>query len=189
MRTFDTLEEIDALVGQAVATSDWVTITQEQVNRFAEATGDHQWIHVDVARATAGPFGAPIAHGFLTLSLLPVFFASAMQVRASRMGVPIQVSTMAIASSGCRIVAPNASTFAPLCSREYRARVGVVHIEARTPRILLAAIADPRPAPSMTMPASASPLATALPTRAALSTLWRVIGQRGLTLKKNRSRR
>lgn len=87
MRTFDTLEEIDALVGQAVATSDWVTITQEQVNRFAEATGDHQWIHVDVERAKAGPFGAPIAHGFLTLSLLPVFFQSAMQVRASRMGV------------------------------------------------------------------------------------------------------
>ena len=87
MRTFDTLDEIDALVGQAVATSDWVTITQEQVNRFAEATGDHQWIHVDVERAKAGPFGAPIAHGFLTLSLLPVFFQSAMQVRASRMGV------------------------------------------------------------------------------------------------------
>jgi acyl dehydratase len=87
MRTFDTLEEIDALVGQAVATSDWVTITQEQVNRFAEATGDHQWIHVDVERAKAGPFGAPIAHGFLTLSLLPVFFESAMQMRASRMGV------------------------------------------------------------------------------------------------------
>ena len=87
MRTFDTLEEIDAWVGQAVATSDWVTITQEQVNRFAEATGDHQWIHVDVERAKAGPFGAPIAHGFLTLSLLPVFFESAMQVRASRMGV------------------------------------------------------------------------------------------------------
>jgi acyl dehydratase len=87
MRTFDTLEEIDALVGQAVATSDWITITQEQVNRFAEATGDHQWIHVDVERAKAGPFGTPIAHGFLTLSLLPVFFESAMQVRASRMGV------------------------------------------------------------------------------------------------------
>lgn len=87
MRIFDTLEEIDALVGQAVATSDWITITQEQVNRFAEATGDHQWIHVDVERAKAGPFGAPIAHGFLTLSLLPVFFESAMQVRASRMGV------------------------------------------------------------------------------------------------------
>ena len=72
MRTFDTLEEFDALVGRAVVTSDWVTITQERVNRFADATGDQQWIHVDVERARAGPFGAPIAHGFLTLSLLPI---------------------------------------------------------------------------------------------------------------------
>ena len=51
--------------------SDWITVTQEQIDLFAEATGDHQWIHVDVERAKAGPFGAPIAHGFLTLSLLP----------------------------------------------------------------------------------------------------------------------
>lgn len=87
MRVFNTLEELDACVGQAVATSDWVTITQEQVNRFAEATGDHQWIHVDVERARSGPFGAPIAHGFLTLSLLPVFFESALAIRQSAMGV------------------------------------------------------------------------------------------------------
>lgn len=87
MRTFETLEELDTCVGQPVATSEWVTITQEQVNRFAEATGDHQWIHIDVERAKAGPFGAPIAHGFLTLSLLPVFFESAMTIRQSSMGV------------------------------------------------------------------------------------------------------
>lgn len=87
MRTFNTLDELDACVGQVVATSDWVTITQAQVNRFAEATGDHQWIHVDVDRARQGPFGAPIAHGFLTLSLLPVFFESAMAIRQSAMGV------------------------------------------------------------------------------------------------------
>lgn len=87
MRTFDTLEELDACVGQPLASSDWITITQEQVNRFADATGDHQWIHVDVERARAGPFGAPIAHGFLTLSLLPVFFESAMAIRRSSMGV------------------------------------------------------------------------------------------------------
>jgi acyl dehydratase len=67
--------------------SDWITITQEQVNRFAEATGDHQWIHVDVERAEQGPFGGPIAHGFLTLSMLPVFFESSFDVRRSRMGV------------------------------------------------------------------------------------------------------
>ena len=87
MRRFDTLDELAACVGQEVATSDWVTVTQEQVNRFADATGDHQWIHVDVERARAGPFGAPIAHGFLTLSLLPVFFDSAFEIRQGGMGV------------------------------------------------------------------------------------------------------
>ncbi|WBY00465.1 MaoC family dehydratase [Ramlibacter tataouinensis] len=87
MRTFASLEELAALVGQDVAVSDWITITQEQVNRFAEATGDHQWIHVDVERAKAGPFGAPIAHGFLTLSLLPRLFESAVRIEGTRMGV------------------------------------------------------------------------------------------------------
>ena len=87
MKTFQTLSELAALVGQEVAISDWTTVTQEQVNQFAEATGDHQWIHVDVERARAGPFGAPIAHGFLTLSLLPRFFESSLHVVESRMGV------------------------------------------------------------------------------------------------------
>ena len=87
MKTIQTLAELVPLIGQDVATSDWTTITQEQVNQFAQATGDHQWIHVDVARATAGPFGAPIAHGFLTLSLLPWFFDSALTIVQTRMGV------------------------------------------------------------------------------------------------------
>jgi acyl dehydratase len=87
MRTLQTLAELPALVGQDVATSDWITITQEQVNQFAEATGDHQWIHVDVERAKAGPFGGPIAHGFLTLSLIPKFFETSIEIRESRMGV------------------------------------------------------------------------------------------------------
>ncbi len=87
MRVFDTLADLAACVGQEVAVSEWVTITQEQVNRFADATGDHQWIHVDVQRARQGPFGAPIAHGFLTLSLLPVFFESSFDVRAAGVGV------------------------------------------------------------------------------------------------------
>lgn len=87
MRVFDTLADLATCVGQEVAVSDWVTITQEQVNRFADATGDHQWIHVDVERAKQGPFGAPIAHGFLTLSLLPVFFESSFDVRAAGVGV------------------------------------------------------------------------------------------------------
>ncbi len=87
MKTFQTLAEIAATVGQQVAPSDWITVTQEQINQFAQATGDHQWIHVDVERAKAGPFGAPIAHGFLTLSLLPRFFESSFEIVQSRMGV------------------------------------------------------------------------------------------------------
>ncbi len=87
MRSFETLEELRPLVGQAIGTSDWVHIDQERINLFAEATGDHQWIHVDPERAAAGPFGAPIAHGFLTLSLLPLFFATGFEVRQTRMGV------------------------------------------------------------------------------------------------------
>ena len=87
MKTFQTLSDVAACVGQEVAVSNWVTVTQEQINQFAEATGDHQWIHVDVERAKAGPFGAPIAHGFLTLSLLPKFFESSFEIVQSRMGV------------------------------------------------------------------------------------------------------
>ena len=87
MKTFENLSDLTALVGQEVALSDWITVTQEQVNLFAQATGDHQWIHVDVERAKAGPFGAPIAHGFLTLSMLPRFFESALHIVQTRMGV------------------------------------------------------------------------------------------------------
>ncbi len=87
MKIFKTLADLTAMVGQEVAVSDWIRITQEQVNLFAQATGDHQWIHVDVERAKAGPFGAPIAHGFLTLSLLPRFFDEAIKVEESAMGV------------------------------------------------------------------------------------------------------
>ena len=86
-KTFQTLQDLAACVGQEVAVSDWITITQEQVKLFAEATGDHQWIHVDVEKAKAGPFGGPIAHGFLTLSLLPRIYEAAMSVVESRMGV------------------------------------------------------------------------------------------------------
>lgn len=87
MKTFQTLQDLADCIGQEVGVSDWIGITQQQVNQFAEATGDHQWIHVDVERATAGPFGAPIAHGFLTLSLLPKFFEGTVNVVESRMGV------------------------------------------------------------------------------------------------------
>ena len=86
-KALQNLAELPAPVGQEVAVSDWLTVTQEQVNLFAQATGDHQWIHVDVERARAGPFGAPIAHGFLTLSLLPKLMESAIEIRNTRMGV------------------------------------------------------------------------------------------------------
>lgn len=73
MRTFNGIDDLKAAVGQELGTSSWREITQEMVNQFADATDDHQWIHVDVERAKAGPFGAPIAHGFLTLSLISTF--------------------------------------------------------------------------------------------------------------------
>ena len=87
MKTFQTIADLTACVGQVVAVSDWTTITQQQVNLFADATDDHQWIHVDPEKAAAGPFGGPIAHGFLTLSLLPKFFESSFEIVGSRMGV------------------------------------------------------------------------------------------------------
>ena len=71
MRVFTTLDEVSAAIGEELGTSEWLTIDQERVNVFAEATGDHQWIHVDVDRAKDGPFGGTIAHGYLTLSLVP----------------------------------------------------------------------------------------------------------------------
>ena len=86
MKNFETWQGLAALAGQAVSNSDWVVVTQEHINQFAQATGDHQWIHVDVERAKAGPFGAPIAHGFLTLSLIPTFFASAVHIAPVRLG-------------------------------------------------------------------------------------------------------
>jgi len=73
MRVFTTFEELDDAVGEDLGTTDWLEITQDRVDAFADATGDHQWIHVDVERAKEGPFGGTIAHGYLTLSLIPQF--------------------------------------------------------------------------------------------------------------------
>ncbi len=75
MRTFHTLDEVTAASGTEIGTSDWLTVDQDRITAFADATNDHQWIHVDEERAAAGPFGGTIAHGFLTLSLLPYFAA------------------------------------------------------------------------------------------------------------------
>ena len=87
MKIFQTMSELEPMVGQEVAVSDWLTVSQQQIHLFAQATGDHQWIHTDPVRAAQGPFGTPIAHGFLTLSLLPAFFQSAFSIENSSMGV------------------------------------------------------------------------------------------------------
>src|SRR6188768_984054 len=75
MRILDDLDTLADLTGEELGSSDWLEIDQDRVNRFADATGDHQWIHVDVERAAAGPFGGTIAHGYLTLALVPHFNA------------------------------------------------------------------------------------------------------------------
>lgn len=88
MRKISSVEELKSLVGQEVAVTDWVAISQERVNMFAEATGDHQWIHTDVERSRKeSPYGGTIAHGFLTLSLLPMLMESAVSIPSSKMGV------------------------------------------------------------------------------------------------------
>ncbi len=87
MKTFETLSDLAALMGTEVAVSGWTQITQAQIQQFADATGDQQWIHTDPVRAQAGPFGSTIAHGFLTLSLIPKFFDESVAVTQSRMGV------------------------------------------------------------------------------------------------------
>ena len=85
--TVDGIEGVQGLVGQHLGHSEWLEITQERVNQFAEATGDFQWIHVDVERAKAGPFGGPIAHGYLTLSLGPVLYPQIVRINGFAMGV------------------------------------------------------------------------------------------------------
>ena len=85
---FGNLEELAAKVGQEVVVSDWLEVTQERIDQFADATGDHQWIHVDVERARReSPFGTTIAHGFLSLSLLSHFLNNSLEFGNSKMGV------------------------------------------------------------------------------------------------------
>jgi acyl dehydratase len=88
MTTTTTIAELPSLKGKELGTSSWVEITQERVNQFAEATSDHQWIHVDIERAKAeSPFGGPIAHGYLTLSLIIPMYAEVLTVTDAKMGV------------------------------------------------------------------------------------------------------
>lgn len=85
MRVFEGLGQVEAAIGEHVGYSEWMEITQERIDAFADATGDHQWIHVDPVRAAEGPYGATIAHGYLTLSLLPVLGAEVMEIQGFRM--------------------------------------------------------------------------------------------------------
>ncbi|MGH3439886.1 MAG: MaoC family dehydratase [Sciscionella sp.] len=87
MRVFSSLDELVAAKGEHLGHSEWHTVTQEQVDTFADATGDHQWIHVDVERAKDGPFGTTIAHGYLTLSMLPMLGAQVYRVEGVKMGI------------------------------------------------------------------------------------------------------
>ena len=85
--TVQGIDGLKELVGQHLGYSDYVEVTQEQVNLFADATGDHQWIHVDPERAKQGPFGGPIAHGYLTLSLAPVLMSELWNFEDVAMGI------------------------------------------------------------------------------------------------------
>jgi acyl dehydratase len=84
---FARLADLQPLVGEPLGTSEWLVVDQDRIDRFAEATEDRQWIHVDAARAAAGPYGTTIAHGFLTLSLLPAMFDTGFAIDDVRMGV------------------------------------------------------------------------------------------------------
>ena len=87
MTTTLTIDELEQAGERELGTSSWHDITQEQVNTFADATGDHQWIHVDPERAAAGPFGGPVAHGYLTLAMLPMLLSEIVSVSDAVMGV------------------------------------------------------------------------------------------------------
>jgi acyl dehydratase len=87
MKSYASLVDLQALVGQEIGRSDWLTVEQDRIDHFARATGDEQWIHVDPERAAAGPFGATIAHGYLTLSLIPALMHTAFRAEDVRMGV------------------------------------------------------------------------------------------------------
>ncbi|MET8872041.1 MaoC family dehydratase [Nocardia sp. NPDC004604] len=87
MKVFNGIGELEQAVGTHLGYSEWHTVTQEQIDLFAAATGDHQWIHVDPERAAQGPFGTTIAHGYLTLSLLPVLVSQVYRVDGLKMGI------------------------------------------------------------------------------------------------------
>jgi len=87
MLMIPSLDSLAGMVGTELPASEWHQVTQDEINLFADATGDHQWIHVDPERARSGPFGGPIAHGYLTLSLVPVLMSSVVKVEGVKLGI------------------------------------------------------------------------------------------------------
>ena len=87
MRAFDSVNDLAGAVGEHLGYSDWLAVTQERVDLFADATGDHQWIHVDPERARTGPFGGTIAHGYLTMSIIPGVLHEVWRVEGMKMGL------------------------------------------------------------------------------------------------------
>ncbi|MGY1434749.1 MaoC family dehydratase [Streptomyces reniochalinae] len=105
-RVFTSADELRAAVGEELGGSDWLEVDQKRIDLFADATGDHQWIHVDPERAAGGPFGGTIAHGYLTLSLLPALVPQIMRVEGMKMGVNYGVNKVRFPSpvpSGSRV--------------------------------------------------------------------------------------
>jgi acyl dehydratase len=140
MRTFESVTELAELTGQPIGASEWVTVGQDEINLFADATGDHQWIHVDPERAAQGPFKTTIAHGFMTLALLPRLWSEMYKVNGVKMGVNYGLNKV-------RFPAP-----VPVGSR-VRARSEVVNVEelgAGTYQVTLSTVVEidggPKPA-------------------------------------------
>ena len=103
---FNSPSELAPALGRTFGPTDWITIDQDRINTFADATGDHQWIHVDVEKAKTGPFGAPIAHGFLTLALTNLFLPQLIEVRGISMGLNYGLNKVrfpAVVPAGTRI--------------------------------------------------------------------------------------
>ena len=132
-----TVDGFHELAGKQIGYSEWQTITQEQVDRFADATGDHQWIHVDPEAAKAGPFGGTIAHGYLSLSLLPALLSQVLRVQDAQMGVNYGIDRVRFTSpvpSGSEVRA-----HAKLLSAEPKGECGATLVRCQTPMMRPAA--------------------------------------------------
>lgn len=125
-KIFTSADELKAAVGEQLGYSDWLEVDQKRIDLFADATGDHQWIHVDPEKAAAGPFGTTIAHGYLTLSLLPSLVPQILRVEGAKMGVNYGTNKVRFPSPyrWARACAPRR------CSRRSRRPAGGVQVTA-----------------------------------------------------------